>query len=183
VYAGAEPTLRRWQERLQDPLGWVACMSEHLDRFFGLEDTYALTVHLLPSAPGWDGGTGGMLFGPGTATLECSGKPPERGEDVLPALLHEAAHAIHQPRVLDPLWERVRPTPLGERAVQQWARTPLPALHVDVTSYVGELVIHSLVPNGALLPACGLPPADAYWRRVRARGASVRGSARALERR
>jgi hypothetical protein len=43
-------------------------------------------------------------------------------------------------------------------------------------SYAGELVIHSLVPSGALGPACGLPADDAYLQRVRERRQQVTGA-------
>ncbi|MBI3971457.1 MAG: hypothetical protein HY332_09230 [Chloroflexi bacterium] len=87
------------------------------------------------------------------------------------ALLHEAAHSVHQPVRLAPLYERFRATAEGQRIAQLYERSPLPALQIqmDLASYLGELVIHSFVPDGALGPVCGLPADEEHRRSVRER--------------
>lgn len=177
VYRQSQQGLLLWKKRIQDvPPQWFICANRELDRFFGIEDDYVLRVYLLPSRPGGCGGTGGMFVGPDAITLECSGWPLDGEETLLLTLLHEAAHAIHQRRVIDPLVFKAITTPEVQQIAEEYKCSPianLPDFPLDLSSYIGELVIHSLVPDGVLREVCGLRSSEEYWSSICRRGKDV----------
>jgi len=163
IYQDEKPSLIQWVDRIADrPPEYFPRMCEGLDTFFGIEEDYELRVYLLPSPPKSNCGNGDMFVGKGATTLACSGMPLD-DEGVFLVLLHEAAHSIHQRRVLNPLVAAVLGTPYGEKVSKMFQESPVGRLGGGLPSYTGELVIHSLVPHGALREFCGLPSSENYW--------------------
>lgn len=117
-----------------------------------------------------------MFVGPDAITLECSGWPLDKEETLLLTLLHEVAHAIHQRWVINPLVFEVITTPEAQQIVEEYGCSPIANISdfpIDLSSYIGELVIHSLVPDGVLRELCGLRSSDEYWRSIYRRGKDV----------
>jgi hypothetical protein len=105
-----------------------------------------------------------MFVEEGATTLGCSGMIDEEG--VFLTLLHEAAHSVHQRIVLNSLVDEVLNTSYGQNILGMFRESPVGKLGGGLRSYLGELVIHSLVPHGALRELCGLPSSDDYWKSV-----------------
>lgn len=168
VYLRTRPLLNQWARRLQERPHWFGCLNRHLGDFFGIDEDYWLDVFLLPSPQGWSGGTGDMLTDPGATTVECSGVPEECEEEAFLTLLHEAAHSFHQKRVLNPMMSEMLSTWEGKETQALYNQTPIACIgmNVDLPSYIAELIIHSLIPNGVLPDICGLSASN-YWISVR----------------
>lgn len=163
IYIDERPSLCRWADRIENqPPDYFPRMCGGLDAFFGIEQDYELRVYLLPSPPKSNCGNGDMFVEKGATTLACSGMPLD-DEGVFLVLLHEAAHSIHQRRILDPLVAEILGTPYGQKVSSIFRETPVGTLGGSLSSYIGELVIHSLVPHGALREFCGLPSSEDYW--------------------
>jgi hypothetical protein len=113
LWTDGEPALRRHADTLSlDPPAWLGPAIVATDRFFGLGSSGApLRVWLLLSAPGWDGGNGPMLTGPGGMTWECSGLRTLDG--ALGGFIHEVMHAVHQPAALPPLLRALLAEPVS----------------------------------------------------------------------
>lgn len=133
-------------------VSWLRDAVRETDAFFGLDRQSApLRVYLLLSAPGYSGGNGSKLTGPGGMTFECSGMKEQDFENSLPGFIHEVMHARHQPAVLHRLIENLlADRDLMGKEPEQYVQTPIAALGVDFESYLGEVVLHSLWPTGAL---------------------------------
>jgi len=172
---GADPALRHWQQYLGGTLpDWYDCIRAGIDRFFGVGGVHRLRVYLLPSAAGWTSGNGSMFVEQGATNVDCSGTPPDRPVPVLTTVLHEGLHSIYQAQLLDPIVEAVLATPCGQRLEALRRRSPL---RMNLGSYVGELVIHALVPDGVLGERCrGASIAD-HWRRTLERGTGLLATA------
>jgi hypothetical protein len=164
----AEPNLYKVKERLAHPPEWFDKMNLGLDHFFGIDHEYHLNVFLLPSPAGWTGGTGSMLVGPGAMTLECSGNPDYVDEELFITVLHESAHAIHQPTSLEPAAKKWLSTFEGQRVEEVYSRTPVAQLEIGFTDYIGELTIHSILD--AMRNFEGLSPTGDFWENIRAQG-------------
>ena len=174
VFAAAAPILQEWAETLRGGHrpAWFAPMQAALARFMGADVDCVLRVHLLPAGPDENGRTWTTFIGVGHRALECGG--PAFGHDgLLEDLLHSAAHAA-QPARLDPLVAAYLTTPEGGRLAEQFLATPYAARlrHVPeiaspgIEDLIGEYVVHSLVYQGALRQAGGLPALDEYWRDI-----------------
>lgn len=168
VWAEDEQRLRNHGQILSgESVSWLRDAVRDTDAFFGLDRrAEPLRVYLLLSAPGYSGGNGDMLTGPGGMTFECSGMKEQDFGNSLPGFIHEVMHVRHQPEVLRRLIEDL----LADRDLigqepGEYAQTPICAMGVDFESYLGEVVLHSLWPTGALawkyFPDCGVN----LWRR------------------
>jgi hypothetical protein len=173
LWTDGEPALRRHADTLSlDPPAWLGPAIVATDRFFGLDGSGApLRVWLLLSAPGWDGGNGPMLTGPGGMTWECSGLRTLDG--ALGGFIHEVMHAVHQPVALPPLLRTLLAEPdLAGIEPAAYQATPIAAHGVGFEDYLGELALHSLWPDGALARRYFPAQEVGLWRRF-ARAADV----------
>lgn len=166
IYQDAKPALLQWAERIaHQPPEWFSRMSYGLDTFFHIRGDYELHIYLLPSPPRSNCGNGDMFVEEGAITLACSGMPLE-DDGVFLVLLHEGAHSIHQKQILNPLVADLLDTPYGQRISEMYWNSPVGELIGDLPSYIGELVIHSLVPYGALREFYGLGSSESYWNSI-----------------
>lgn len=128
----------------------------------------------LSAAPAANGETWATFIGVGYRALWCGGAPFVH-ERLYEDLLHAAAHAA-QPAVLDPLIAAFLDTPQGRRAAERVEGTPyaprrrhIPELDdPGLNGYLREMIVHTLVYQGALREASGRPALDAHWRRIAA---------------
>jgi hypothetical protein len=165
IYLDEKASLIQWADRIVNhPPDYFAQMWKGLDTFFGIKQDYDLRVYLLPSPTKSCCGNGDMFVEEGATTLGCSGMIDEEG--VFLTLLHEAAHSVHQRIVLNSLVDEVLNTSYGQNILGMFRESPVGKLGGGLRSYLGELVIHSLVPHGALRELCGLPSSDDYWKSV-----------------
>lgn len=153
LWADGEPALRRHAELLgAQPPAWLIPAMAATDHFFGVDSmTSPLAVWLLLSAPGWDGGNGPMLTGPGGMTWECSGLQPGSFDRRLGGFIHEVMHCVHQRAALPGLITALLAEPdLDAPEPETYQLTPIAAHGVGFESYMHELVLHRLWPDGAL---------------------------------
>ncbi|MAF12207.1 hypothetical protein CMK11_17310 [Candidatus Poribacteria bacterium] len=151
---------------------WFAAMCERLDAFFGIDEDVSVRVYLLPGPPRSNCGNGDMFVERGATTLSCSGMPPD-DEGLFLILLHETAHSAHQPRVLSPLVAQRMNAATRADLNAAFDESPISVMGGDLSSVIGEYVIHSLIPFGALREACGLESRDEHWRLLSERAASA----------
>jgi hypothetical protein len=176
VFAAAAPELRAWEGVLRDPArpDWFAPQHAALVRFMGADPDEAIAVHLLPAAPEAGGRPWAAFVGVGHRGLQCGGAPA-RPDLLLEDLLHRAAHGA-QPARLDPLIAAFLATPEGRHLDGAFRATPYGVRLRDVPEIedaglrdlLTEVVVHSLVYQGALREAGGLPLLEGYWRQVAA---------------
>lgn len=166
LWADGESALRRHAATLSvDAPAWLESAMAETDQFFGIGSSIgSLQVWLLLSAPGWDGGNGPMLTGPGGMTWECSGI--RSLEDSLGGFLHEVMHAVHQRAALPALIQSLLAEPdLADPEPATYQTTPIAAHGVRFEDYLGEVVLHSLWPDGALARRSFPKRNVALWRR------------------
>jgi hypothetical protein len=171
LWAEAESRLRAHADALAGTgPPWLTEAAAATDRFFGIDSRMCrLRLYLLISAEGWSGGNGSMLTGSGGMTFECSGVRPQQFELLLPSFLHELMHCLHQPAVLPGLLTKLLAEPdLAGVEPAAYAGTAIGATGLSFEDYFGEVVLHSLWPDGALarrhLPEAG----PGFWRRLAA---------------
>ena len=150
---------------------WFREAAEATDRFFGARTGgQRVRVYLLMSAEGWSGGNGPMLTGPGGMTFECSGVGPQRFERLLPGFLHELMHSVHQPAVLRDLFARLLTEPdIAAAEPGAYRATAIGRTGLGFEDYLGEVVLHSLWPDGALARRFQPDPGrNGLWKRFAA---------------
>ena len=146
---------------------WLSEAAATTDRFFGIDTSIRrVRVYLLISGEGWNGGNGPMLTGPSGMTFECSGMRPQQFEHLLPSFLHELMHCLHQPAVLPGLLARLLAEPgLAGVEPDAYVRTAIGATGLKFEDYFGEVVLHSLWPDGALARRQQPDAGPGLWRR------------------
>jgi hypothetical protein len=174
VYELAAATLDGWAAELrrgQAP-AWYKPATAALAGFMGGTLDGSLVVHLLPAAPDLNGRTWATFIGVGHRALLCGG-PPARPDQLYEELIHLAAHGA-QPAALDLLVAAFLATAEGRQLERQFEATPyaprrrrlLDLADPGIDGYVREMVVHTLVYQGALRETGGLPSLDEYWRQV-----------------
>ena len=161
------PQLEAWELELRNPPAWATNTTSEMERLFdwGAGDEREVGVFLLPSPPKRMAGNGDMFVPSGATSFACSGASLDRPAPWL-TLLHEVAHLTYEPERLSPLIQgAVAQNP--ERPIwRDFDETP-PGQHMSLAGFLGEVVIHCLVPHGLLAPDKGRKAQAKLWRNLR----------------
>ena len=157
------PRLEAWELELLNPPAWTTNTTREMERLFCWrpDEEREVGVFLLPSPPKRMAGNGDMFVPSGATSFACSGASLDRPVPWL-TLLHEVAHVSHEPERLFPLIQgAVAQDP--ERPIwRDFPNTP-PGQHLSLAGFLGEVVIHCLVPHGLLAPDKGRKAQARLW--------------------